>query len=148
MKISHILLTTDLSEESQRSFVYAADLAHEKGAKITLLNVVENLTVAPHGAPMAPPMGDPEAPVLKQVAQKALEKRRAELPADIEVDCHAIFGTELGTTIADFAGEHGCDLIVISTHGRTGFRRFVMGSTAEVVLRHSAVPVMVIPRVD
>lgn len=148
MKISHILLTTDLSEESQRSFGYAADLAHEKGAKITLLNVVENLTVAPHGAPMAPPIGDPEAPALKEIAQEGVEKRRAELPADIEVDCHAILGTELGTSIADFATEHGCDLIVISTHGRTGFRRFIMGSTAEVVLRHSAVPVMVIPRID
>ena len=148
MKISHILLTTDLSEESQRSFAYAADLAHEKGAKITLLNVVENLTVAPHGAPMAPPLDDPEAPVLKEVAQEALEKRRAGLPADIEVECHAILGTNLGTTIAEFASEKGCDLIVISTHGRTGFRRFVMGSIAEVVLRHSDVPVMVIPRSD
>ncbi|MDA0667439.1 MAG: universal stress protein [Planctomycetota bacterium] len=147
MKISHILLATDLSEESWRGFAYAADLAHEKGAKITLLNVVENLTVAPHGAPMAPPIGDPEGPVLKEVAQKGLEKRRKELPADIEVDCHAILGTDLGTTIADFANEHGCDLIVISTHGRSGFRRFIMGSTAEVVLRHSTVPVMVIPRV-
>jgi len=148
MKISHILLTTDLSDEAQRSFTYAADLAHEKGAKITLLNVVENLTVAPHGAPLAPPLDDPEAPALKDVAQKALEQRRNELPADIDVDCQTILGTNLGTSIAEFANEHGCDLIVISTHGRSGFRRFVMGSTAEVVLRHSAVPVMVIPRVD
>lgn len=146
MKISHILLTTDLSEESQRSFAYASDMAREKGAKITLLNVVENLTVAPHGAPLAPPLNDPEAPALVEIAKEGLAKRRNELPADIEVECHAVLGTNLGNTIAEFATDHGCDLIVISTHGRTGFRRFVLGSTAEVVLRHSHVPVLTIPR--
>ncbi|MGB0953855.1 MAG: universal stress protein [Planctomycetota bacterium] len=146
MKISHILLTTDLSEESQRSFTYAADIAREKGAKITLLHVVENLAATPHGAPLAPPLDDPEAPALVVHATVALAKRRNELPADIEVNCHAVLGTNMGTTIAAYATEHDCDLIVISTHGRTGFRRFVLGNTAEVVLRHSHVPVLTIPR--
>ncbi len=147
MKIDHILLPTDLSEESQRSFVYAADLAREKGAKITLLNVVENLAVAPHGAPLAPPLNDPEAPALAEAARGALAKRRLELPADLEVTCDAVLGTDLGTTVAEYASEHGCNLIVMSTHGRTGLRRFVMGSTAEIVLRHAEVPVLTIPRI-
>ena len=62
MKIAHILLPTDLSEQARRAYPRACGLAKETGAKITLLSVVEDLPVAPHGAPFAPPIGDPDAP--------------------------------------------------------------------------------------
>lgn len=146
MKVTHILVPTDLSEESHRTFTLAQETARDKGAKITLLNVVENLRVAPHGAPLAPPLDDPETPALVELAKAELEKRRPLFGNDVEVHCDTTLGTSFGETIADYAKDHGCDLIIMSTHGHTGFRRFVLGSVAEAVLRHAEMPVLCVPR--
>ena len=148
MKVTHILVPTDLSEESHRTFKLAHEFAHDKGAKITLLNVVENLKVAPHGAPLAPPLDDPETPALVEIAKAELEKRRPLLGTDVEVVCDTTLSTEFGSAIADYAKEHGCDLIIMSTHGRTGFRRLVLGSVAESVLRHAQIPVLCVPKAE
>ena len=56
MHWKHILVTTDLSEESERAFLTVAELAKENNAEITLLNVVADLRVVPQSAPLAPPM--------------------------------------------------------------------------------------------
>jgi nucleotide-binding universal stress UspA family protein len=60
--------------------------------------------------------------------------------------------TEIVVTIGDpekeiiqQAIDYKADLIIIGTHGRTGFKHMVMGSTAEYVVRHSHIPVLVIP---
>lgn len=56
--------------------------------------------------------------------------------------------TEIGhpaKTIVKIAGEWGADVIVLSTHGRTGLSHLLMGSVAEYVIRHSKTPVLVIP---
>jgi nucleotide-binding universal stress UspA family protein len=146
MKVTHILVPTDLSEESHRTFNLAQETARDKGARITLLNVVENLQVAPHGAPLAPPLDDPETPALVELAKSELEKRRPLLGDDVNVQCATTLATNFGEAIADYANEHGCDLIIMSTHGRTGFRRLVLGSVAESVLRHADMPVLCVPR--
>ena len=148
MIIKHILLTTDLSDESQRTFANAVSLAKANDARITLLNVVEDLKVAPHGAPLAPPMGDPEGPALVTAAEAALRKQSEALGDEVDVTCKAILGTSVGEAVADYADENGCDIILISTHGRTGFRRLVLGSGADEVLRHAHVPVLCFPRAD
>ena len=148
MKIKHILLTTDLSEESQRTFADAVELAKTNGAKITLLNVVEDLQIAPHGAPLAPPLSDPEGPALVAAAEMALAKQGELLSDDVEVTCRAILGSSIGEAVADYADEHACDIIVIATHGRTGFRRFVLGSIADEVLRNAHVPVLCFPHAE
>ena len=48
-------------------------------------------------------------------------------------------------TIVAFCDEHKADLVIIASHGRTGLRRALLGSTAEHVLRHSQCPVLVVP---
>jgi nucleotide-binding universal stress UspA family protein len=148
MKIKHILLTTDLSDESRRTFANAIELAKDNDARITLLNVVEDLKVAPHGAPLAPPVGDPEAPAMVDAAKAALAEQREELGDEVQVECVAVLGTVIGETVAEYADDNGCDVILISTHGRTGFRRLVLGSVADEVLRHSHVPVLCFPRAE
>jgi nucleotide-binding universal stress UspA family protein len=148
MKINHILLTTDLSDESQRTFADAIDMAKTNGAKITLLNVVEDLQIAPHGAPLAPPLSDPEAPALVAAAKEAIGAQCGILGTEVDVTCKAILGASIGEAIADYANENGCDIILISTHGRTGFRRLVLGSIAGEVLRYSHVPVLCFPRAE
>ncbi|MCP4093352.1 MAG: universal stress protein [Planctomycetes bacterium] len=146
MIIKHILLTTDLSDESQRTFENAVALAKTNDARITLLNVVEDLKVAPHGAPLAPPIGDPEGPALVAAAEASLRKQSEALGSEINVTCKAILGTSIGEAVADYANDNDCDIILISTHGRTGFRRLVLGSIADEVLRHAHVPVLCFPR--
>ena len=48
--------------------------------------------------------------------------------------------------IVNFAREQSIDLIVMSTHGRSGFSRLIYGSVAEAVLRGAHLPIMLIPR--
>ncbi|HXI36431.1 MAG TPA: universal stress protein, partial [Burkholderiales bacterium] len=48
--------------------------------------------------------------------------------------------------IVDEAAQLGCDLIALSSHGRSGFRRLVLGSVTEAVLRRARMPVLVFPR--
>lgn len=146
MKFSHILLTTDLSDESLRAFAPAADLARANGAKLTLLHVVQDVHVAPHGAPLAPPVSAPDVGNLVDAARQRLEEQKALLGSGVEVDCAVSASPDIAERVAHYAQEHNCDLIALSTHGRTGFRRFVLGSVAESILRHAHVPVLCFPR--
>ncbi len=50
-----------------------------------------------------------------------------------------------GEQVCRRAGELGADLIVTSTHGRTGLKRVLLGSMAEYIVRHAACPVLVVP---
>ena len=145
MKFSHILLPTDRSDEARRAYGPACDLAREHGSKVTLLSVVEDLKVAPHGAPFAPPIGDPDAPAEAKELLEVLRKERARLADDVDVHCDTVIGDPIGNAIAWYAHEHGCDVIVMSTQGHSGLKRLFLGSTAEEVLRHAEVPVMCIP---
>lgn len=146
MKFNHILLTTDLSDESQRAYGPAAELATSNNAKLTLLHVVHDVRIAPHGAPLAPPVSDPDVFGLIDDARKALNKQRELLSADLEVECAVVSGSNIAETVAEYASEHSVDLITLSTHGRTGFRRLVLGSVAESILHFAHVPVLCFPR--
>jgi nucleotide-binding universal stress UspA family protein len=63
----------------------------------------------------------------------------------LEVDYVVLSGNS-GETIVNYAQENGCTLIAISTHGHGGFRRFALGSTADFVVHHSAIPVLTVRR--
>jgi nucleotide-binding universal stress UspA family protein len=145
MKVHHILLTTDLSDESLRAFGPARDLARMFGAKLTLLHIVPDLQVAASGAPLAPPLSSPGAEAALEKAEKNLRAFANEHLADLEVDVYAEVGFELASNITRFATKHDVDWIVLSSHGRSGLRRLVLGSVAEQVLRHADCPVLCIP---
>ncbi len=152
MKIRHILLTTDLSEEAQRAFRPTCALARETGARLTLLNVVLDLRIAPHGAPLAPPLSDPEVQIACSEAQEELDEVAASLRAGVgkglEITTVVEARADISRAIASFAQEHDADLICLSTHGRTGFKRLILGSVAEGVLHHAHVPVLCFPRAE
>jgi len=145
MTIRHILITTDLSPEALRPYAPVADIARSLGCRITLLHVVPDLRVIPHGAPTAPLLDDPALPGKIESARAALAEQRDEF-GDLPVEPVVISGSDIALSIAEYAEQNDVDLIAISTHGRTGFRRFVLGSVAESLLRHAAVPVLVFPR--
>ncbi|MAG31443.1 MAG: universal stress protein UspA [Deltaproteobacteria bacterium] len=141
MKISHILVPTDLSIESQRPIQEAANLVRSTGGRLTLLTVVQDLLVAPHGAPLAPPQGDPEISKRVEEARAGLEEIGSDL-SDLEVTLKAISAVDVAQAIVEEAENNDADLIAISTHGRTGWRRLALGSVAEQVVRRSSIPVL------
>jgi nucleotide-binding universal stress UspA family protein len=145
MKITHILVTSDLSPEALRPCEPIAELARALGARITLLNVVEDLPVAPLGTPFEPVILAPDLSARLESARAHLETQR-DLFKGVDVAVEVVTGVEAVYTIMDYAEKNGVDLIAMSTHGRMGFRRLVLGSVAEALLRRSTVPVVVFPR--
>jgi nucleotide-binding universal stress UspA family protein len=144
--MKHILIASDLSPEALRPFETVVRLAEQWQAKITLLHVVQDLVIAPHGAPLAPPITSPDLPAEMKRAREALEEQRKALGDEIETSSVVISSDRIPAAINKYAEEHDIDLIAISTHGRTGWRHLALGSVAEAVLRHSHVPVLSFPR--
>ena len=143
---SKMLLTTDLSEEALRPFETVVAWAERLGMEITLLHVVEDVLIAPPEAPLAPaPLGLPITERLTR-ARELLAKEAEGLGSRVPLTLDVVCATDVPRTIASYADEHGVALIALSTHGRSGFRRMVMGSVAENVIRHAHVPVLVFPR--
>lgn len=145
MRIEHILVTTDLSQEAMRPCASIAEIARNRGARITLLHVVTEQSGLPHGAPFAPAIESPKLEKRLQEARLKLEeqgKAFGEMPITVEV----VSGERTAEAIGEYARTHDVDMIALSTHGRTGFRHLVVGSVAETLLRKSPVPVLVFPR--
>lgn len=145
MQINHILVTTDLSEEALRPCSSIAEIARNRGARITLLNVVDDAAATPRGAALAPPVTSPDLPDRMEAARGRLEEFSTVF-GDLPVTLDIVSGDNVAATIARYAKENAVDMIAISTHGRTGFRRLVLGSVAEELLHRSAVPVLAFPR--
>jgi nucleotide-binding universal stress UspA family protein len=116
----------------------AVDLARETGAKLLLLRAAE--------APTRPTADPVEAQVVvMQEAQEYLaaaqDRVMAAGVADVEVS--AWYGPPV-EAIVEAARYRSADLIVMSSHGRSGVARLVMGSVTELVLRTTTVPILVI----
>ncbi len=143
MNPKHILLPTDLSELSLRPLEHTPELF--EGRRVTLLSVVPNFPVMAPSSPFAPPVDSPDLGPRMESAREGLKAIAEKFPANAEVEIAAIAERDSGPAIADWASHNDVDLIVVSTHGRTGFRRLTLGSVAESVLRHANVPVLVFP---
>jgi nucleotide-binding universal stress UspA family protein len=144
IEIHEILCPTDFSTSSARAYEHALTLAGWYHAPLTLLHVMpEVVTASPELAYMA-------SPVLRDASMRdALEADLASLvgPAN-RAGLHAAGELRAGNPAPEIvraAQEHGADLIVVGTHGRTGFQRFVLGSVAETVLRRAPCPVLTVP---
>lgn len=143
----HILLTTDLSEESLRAFGPAADIATAVNAKITLLHVAVH---APIAAPVGEVVPSARIPVDQQKAaeraRELLVEFRSRLPEDVPVETTVIRAVSAGDAITEWAREHDVDYVAMATHGRSGIGRVLMGSIAETVLRRAGKPMLLYPK--
>lgn len=88
-------------------------------------------------------------PLLMEQVEKAAQEQMRDLVQrgnwnGIEVETSLQIG-HAGQQICAEASDRKADLIVISTHGRTGFKHVLLGSTAEYVVRHASCPVWVVP---
>jgi len=145
LEIHSILFPTDFSECGNFALSYAASLARTFNAKIICVNVIEPIipTVGYSGMTEPLPIAD-IADQLEDSAERELPKlAECDECAGIEVEELVVHG-EAASEIVRVARDHHVDLIVISSHGRTGLGRILFGSTAEAVVRHATCPVLVV----
>lgn len=146
MELSRVLFVTDLSEASFLACAPARKLADERGSRICVLHVVSLPAMAHSGAPLAPAMAPLDIERLIQSATEELERLCDKYGFGEDVERLVLPGEGVAETVCRHATENEIDLIVLSTHGRTGFRHLVLGSVAESILRHTSVPTLVFPR--
>lgn len=145
MEIRTILLPTDFSECANYALSYATSLARQAGAKIICVHVIEPVVPTVGYTGMTEPL-----PIV-DISEQLEDSAERELPKIAEhEECAGLDVEELiahgdaASEIARVAKERGVDLIVISSHGRTGLGRILFGSTAESVVRHAPCPVLVV----
>jgi nucleotide-binding universal stress UspA family protein len=154
MKISKILIGIDDSKYAAHAAEYGFDMAHKLGAEVGVVNIVEPMIMTETTAGIDPLMGsaltnatlqDMEIlDIQKNQSENIVERIIKQYAGDMQVTHF----TEYGSTadgIIDCSKEFSADLIVIGTHSRSGLDRLLMGSVAEHVVRHSEVPVLVVP---
>jgi nucleotide-binding universal stress UspA family protein len=124
---------------------YAAAIARATGAKIVCVHVVEPIVPAVGYTGLAEPM--PIADIADQLEDSAEEQlpklAECEECAGLNVEEVIVHG-DAAAEIVRVAAERKVDLIVISSHGRTGLGRMIFGSTAEAIVRHASCPVLVV----
>jgi universal stress protein A len=140
-KIDRILVPIDFSECSKKALRYALPLARQHGAALTLLHIVPPAYGGGEyaGFNFAELEANMQAAGEKDLAQLA----RDEVPAEIPAETLVRIGHP-GQEVVGLARSLLADLIVISTHGRTGLKHIFLGSVAEYVVRHAPCPVFVV----
>jgi nucleotide-binding universal stress UspA family protein len=144
-RLKKILLPTDFSGCANYALPYAAAIARAAKAQIICVHVVEPVVPAVGYTGLADPM--PIADISEQLedsAERQLPKlAECEECSGLDVEEVIVHG-DAAAEIVRVASEQEVDLIVISSHGRTGFGRIIFGSTAESVVRHASCPVLVV----
>lgn len=141
MAYSKILIAVDSSEYSMKAAKKGFELAHQVNAKVALLYVVDSSKAL--GNIDAGISAEQSLLVLKKEAEQTLD----ELAVMYDGDTVMKFMPEGQPTkdILKTATVWEADLIIMGTHGRTGLLHLLVGSVAEHVIRHSKIPVMVVP---
>lgn len=136
-----ILLPADGSATARAAGRFAADIAKEEGDTILVLAVAER---AEFGGVEDPSVSRAIAEFMNDVVQKeAAELNTWGANATTEV----VVASKVDEAIVERAEAIGADAIVMGTHGRSGLARAVIGSVADRVVRHSSVPVVLVPLV-
>lgn len=144
----HIVVTTDLSPESTIAFGHALQQYRfrEKGtAQITVVHCLENIVDATFGLGLGVP-AESIIDDLQRRAEERLEQFRRHfftgvIPLSAVIRCTQPVAIEL----TDFARGRHADLIVVASHGRSGFSHALFGSVAERMVRATSCPLMIIP---
>lgn len=144
IKLKRILCPTDFSEFSLKSIQYGCELAKAFDAELHLLHTVQDYNA------IAPATGESFAMFTDWLPRltKEAEAKLAKLPGpEWETRLRVQRMTRVGGAVDEitkYAKEHDIDLIVQSTHGRTGLKHFLMGSVAESIVRYAPCPVLTV----
>lgn len=130
-----ILVPLDGSELAARAVPFATAMATRAGWSLLLLRAVDAFRGQKNAA----------EPAEKQAAQKALDAVAASLEAVGVRTVTRVVEGHAQAQILEAAADEDVRPIVMSTHGRGGVGRFIYGSVADAVLRHTPVPVLIVP---
>jgi nucleotide-binding universal stress UspA family protein len=138
IRIAHVLCPVDFSDISQHALEHAAAIARWYEARLTLLYVFSNFPVMD-----VPPL------VLKAPERErllaGLRGMAAAVPREVPVDCRIEEAPYVHEEILAQLDATHADLLVLGTHGRSGFQRLFLGSVTEKVIRKTTCPTMVVP---
>jgi len=141
IKLKRILVPTDFSDSARNALTYGISFAREYKAELTLLHVVETLTVG-YASDLFPV---PMAEVFQEVstyARSELGKLAAEVrDKGVQVNERVVQGKP-SAEIIRVATEETIDMIVLGTHGKGVLDKALFGSTTERVVRRAPCPVL------
>ncbi len=138
-----LIVPLDGSSLAERALKPAAELARETGAELILVRVESWFPSWLAGDMVPYPVGIDEA--MGQAAEDYLAHVRNRLSAGVQTSAHVMRGVA-SDSLAVFAHENAIDLIVMTTHGRGGLRRLVMGSVADRLVRSETPVLLIKPR--
>jgi nucleotide-binding universal stress UspA family protein len=137
--LKNILYLTDFSEPSEAALPFAATIAREYQSKVYALHIL-----------MAVPMAQATPESTETMIEAQEERAEADMQrvesqlAGLPHETYLERGPGVWPAVEDAIKEYGIDLIVLGTHGRTGFQKLLLGSAAEEIFRRSYVPVLTI----
>ena len=138
-----ILCPTDFSAPSLEALDWACALTRHFGGELLLLHVVTPIPAvasAPGGA-VTVETASYQQQLVDEADRELWQLRKDRVPDEVRSAYHVAVGSP-AQAIARTATQREMDLIVIATHGHTGWRRFVAGSVAERVVREADCPVL------
>ena len=152
MAILRILIAVDDSRYADHAAEFGFEMARLCNAEVGLVNIIEPIIMPAAGSDSITGMTaevsmideSEMVRIQKEAAENTLKRIQAQYADELKITNF----TEYGLTadgILKCSAEFGADMIVIGTHSRTGIDRLFMGSIAENVVRHSKVPVLVVP---
>ena len=136
--IEKVVVPIDFSDESRAALDTAMEIVDQKAEKIHVIHVLAELSPAEPGVIWGEISNENR---VQHVREALGELFPGEKYKGVQVE--VTFGNA-GFRISEYAESIGADLIVISSHGRTGIERMLIGSVAERVVQHSHCPVLVL----
>ncbi len=138
-----ILVPLDGSKLAEEALPHAKDLAHQSDGQVTLLTVVQSIV------PMVTPdmVSIDTGPIIarmKEQAEQYLAHLTQKIGEEAKIKAVVLEDTTIADAIVSYADSANIDLIVMSTHGRSGISRWMYGSVADRVLRAAHCPVLLI----
>jgi nucleotide-binding universal stress UspA family protein len=144
MSYATILVPLDGSSQAECAVPVAARIAQSAGGSIALVQAVRAPVEFESGAAPAAAWALPARPEERETAQRYLANvRQTHIPAETPVQIHVVAGPP-AAMILDASIGLGADLMVMTSHGRTGLGRWLLGSVAAEVAREARIPVLVV----
>ncbi len=138
LPLKQILVPVDFSEYSEKAVKYAAKFAEQFGANVTLLHVIQPV-VYPADFGYPPTVVD----TLDETVRQQIDERLRLVAGRFSLAARTLLRVgQPYLEITATAKELDIDLIIITTHGHTGLKHVLLGSTAERVVRHAPCPVL------
>lgn len=139
--MNKIIITSDLSEHREQVFDFGLQLAQKMNAAVELVTIIN---VQVEYMPVDIGMNFTDQWEARTYQAKRILQQVKDAHPDLSIEV-VVFAGNPKEEIIQYAIDHKDCMIVIGTHGRTGLSHTLMGSTAEYVVRHSPIPVLVVP---